>query len=73
MGSEGNVTVKFANLVKNLWSGKDAKVYPLEFLKILASYASHVSLMVNIILIIVSVRVAARCLGVPSLSARCFA
>jgi hypothetical protein len=42
MGSEGNVTVKFANLVKNLWSGKDAKVYPMEFLKILAQYASHV-------------------------------
>jgi ubiquitin C-terminal hydrolase len=43
MGSEGNVTVKFENLVKNLWNGKDDKVYPLEFLKILASDALDVS------------------------------
>jgi hypothetical protein len=43
MGSGGNVTVNFANLIKNLWSGKEEKIYPLEFLKILGQYASHVS------------------------------
>jgi hypothetical protein len=42
MGSGGNVTLKFANLIKQLWSGKDSKVYPLEFIKTLGTYASHV-------------------------------
>jgi len=42
MGSGGNVTVKFANLIKQLWSGKDKKVYPLDFIKTLSTYASHV-------------------------------
>jgi hypothetical protein len=42
MGSGGNVTLKFANLIKQLWSGKYSKVYPLEFIKTLGTYASHV-------------------------------
>lgn len=35
MGSGGNVTIKFGNLIKHLWSGKEQKVYPMEFLKTL--------------------------------------
>ena len=42
MGSGGNVTLKFANLIKQMWLGKEEKLYPEELLKILSKYAGHV-------------------------------
>lgn len=34
--------MKFASLIKNLWSGQEEKTYPVDLIKILGQYAPHV-------------------------------
>jgi hypothetical protein len=45
MGSGGVVTLKFANLLKHMWSGKEEKIYPVKLLKQLSQHAPHVYFM----------------------------
>jgi hypothetical protein len=42
MGSGGKVTLKFASLMKKMWSGCNEKIYPVKLLKILSEHAPHV-------------------------------
>ncbi len=43
MGSGGEVTSEYANLIKEIWKGSDDKIYPAKLIKILQQHASHVS------------------------------
>ena len=68
MGSGGNITVKFANLIKKMWSGKESKIYPMELLKTLGQYASHVSFTFDHNLFLACLWITIRCiriLGIP--------
>eukprot|EP00347_Sterkiella_histriomuscorum_P004870 403358774 len=41
MGTGGDVTLRYANLIKDIWQGKEEKIYPAQFLKTLSKHAPH--------------------------------
>lgn len=47
MGTKGEVTMKCAFLFKNMWSGKDEKIYPVKLLKTLSEFAPHVNITID--------------------------
>lgn len=49
MGSGGKVTEMYAEMIKDMWSGKDEKIYPQEFINVLSHHAPHVSQIVLLI------------------------
>jgi len=41
MGSGGDVSLKFANFLKHMWSGEEEKIYPVKLLKTLSECMLH--------------------------------
>jgi hypothetical protein len=44
MGTGGEITGHFVNVIKEIWKGKEDRLYPAKFLKCLSEHAPHVRL-----------------------------
>ena len=68
MGSGGAITLRFGELLRSIWKGKEDKIYPANFVKTLSEKAPHV--MIQSFMLIVGVRITVGCLRILGLFAR---